>query len=201
MPNNNNGRSGMGKNNNGNSNGAGGANGHHRRNVGQLLLAQRFPVNSLQEITLVSNEVVSGRVYCTDEISGTVVLQKALVHTTLAAELRLITATHISKSHVLPDDGADSSSSGTASATPVTPLSAPLPKIQKKALEERERRAIRLAEDSLRHINQSVRAFSRFLQHFMCRVYVDVVAVTFPQLTVSFSIFISSTIDTFRHHR
>jgi hypothetical protein len=41
----------------------------------------------------------------------------------------------------------------------VAPLSQPLPKIQKKALEEKERRAIRLAEESFKHINQKVRVF------------------------------------------
>lgn len=118
------------------------------------LLAERFPVNSLQELTLQSGEVVSGRVYCTDEMTGSIVLQKALVHTTLASEIRIVAADTVTKSVVLKED--DSEKAAAAAAVVATPLTNPLPKIQKKALEERERRAIRLAEESLRHINQKV---------------------------------------------
>ena len=113
------------------------------------LLAQRFPVNSLQELTLSNGETVSGRVYCTDELTGSVVLQKALVHTTLAAELRIVAVDSVTKSVVLPEESE-------SSAVAATPLTQPLAKVQKKALEERERRAIRLAEERLRHINQKV---------------------------------------------
>lgn len=109
-------------------------------------LHRRFPVNTSWEITLTSQETVKGLVYCTDDASQTVVLQSALVHTTLASEIRMINAQSISKAVPLPspDEGA-------------IPLSAQLPKVQRRALEEREKKAIRLAEESLRHINQKVR--------------------------------------------
>jgi hypothetical protein len=128
-------------------------------------------VNTLQELTLESGESVSGRVYCTDEMTGTIVLQAALVHTTLATDMRIVAAASVRQSVQLPEqeeeegggettDTADrrsnSSSAATTKVAPVTPLSQPLPKIQKKALEERERRALKLAEDSLRHLNQKV---------------------------------------------
>jgi hypothetical protein len=105
----------------------------------------RFPVNTAWEFVL-QNEAapVSGTVYCTDEVSQTIVLLNSLVHTTLASEIRVV---HLS--------GVISSKS--IKATPesgLAPLSHPLPKVQKKSLEERERRALRLAEESLRHINQ-----------------------------------------------
>jgi hypothetical protein len=116
----------------------------------QGLLAERFPVNSLQKLTLQTGEAVSGRVYCTDEITGSIVLQKALVHTTLASEIRIVAAASVTKSVALEE--------GDDAAITATPLTQPLPKVQKKALEERERRAIRLAEESLRHINQMVRS-------------------------------------------
>jgi len=106
----------------------------------------RFPVNSSWEFTLSDQDTVSGKVYCTDEATGSVVLEKALVHTTLASEIRVVQASEITSATPLP---AESSSSNTPNHT--------LPKIQKKVLEERERRALRLAEDSLRHINQKVR--------------------------------------------
>lgn len=114
------------------------------------MLAQRFPVNSLQEITLNNGETISGRVYCTDELSGSIILQKALVHTTLASEIRIVSAGSVDKAFALTDESE-------SSAVVPTPLSQPLPKIQKKVLEERERRAIRLAEERLIHINQKVR--------------------------------------------
>jgi hypothetical protein len=118
------------------------------------MLAQRFPVNSIQEITLTSGESISGRVYCTDEMSGSIVLQKALVHTTLASEIRIISVDYITKSVELKEE------SNPGHVKPI-PLNNALPKIQKKALEERERRAIRLAEESLRHINDKVRIYNR----------------------------------------
>lgn len=108
----------------------------------------QYPVNSLWEITLSTGETVSGTVYCTDEVSNTVFLQKNLTHTTLATELRVVHASQIARSKSLPPEqgGGDQSSQ-----------SAPLPKIQKKALEEREKKAIRMAEESFRHINEKVR--------------------------------------------
>jgi len=132
------------------------SNGHAQPNTSPPettgLLAERFPVNSLQELTLQSGEAVSGRVYCTDEMTGSIVLQKALVHTTLASEIRIVAADSVTKSVVLKEDNSETD----AAAVAASPLTNPLPKIQKKALEERERRAIRLAEESLRHINEKV---------------------------------------------
>ena len=125
------------------------------------MLAQRFPVNSLQELTLSNGESVAGRVYCTDEATGSIVLQKSLVHTTLASEIRIVAVDSVTKSSVLTEESQ-------ASAVAPTPLTQALPKIQKKALEEREQRAIRLAEERLRHINQKVGAASDMNEDFMC---------------------------------
>lgn len=119
-----------------------------------ISLSNRFPVNSLQEITLQNGEKVSGRIYCTDETTGSVVMQTALVHTTLATEIRIVSSDSIVSSETI-----ESSSTSTVASTPLTQ---PLPKIQKKVLEDRERRAIRLAEESLRHINQKVRLHSQY---------------------------------------
>lgn len=113
-------------------------------------LEVRFPVHTSWELTLQNEETVEGRVYCTDEASQTVVLQSDLTHTTLASEMRIIHASSVVRA-VQKEEG---ESNGTTTTT--TPLSAQLPKVQKKALEEREKRAIRMAEESLRHINQKV---------------------------------------------
>jgi protein LSM12 len=112
------------------------------------MIADRYPVNTLWEMTLESGEVVSGRVYCTDEFSQSVVLQKQLVHTTLASQLHVVNASAVTNAtRLAEEDGEDKG----------IPLSRPLPKIHKKALEERERKALRQAEESFRHINQKVR--------------------------------------------
>ena len=116
-------------------------------NASRSRLDTRFPVNSCWELTLENQETVSGCVYCTDEGSQTVVLQKPLVHTTLASEVRLVNALSIVRAVSKQDD---------AAAAAMPPLSTPLAKVQKKALEERERKAIKLAEESFRHINQKV---------------------------------------------
>lgn len=114
----------------------------------QLLVVQ-YPVNSVWEFTLQPNQdTILGRVYCTDETSQIIVLQKALVHTTLACEIHMVNVASIVQAKSLPDS---------EETQQVAPLSQPLPKTQKKALEERERKAIRLAEDSFKHINQKVR--------------------------------------------
>jgi hypothetical protein len=121
-------------------------------------LVVQYPVNSAWEFTLLPNqETITGRVYCTDETSQIVVLQKALVHTTLASEIQMVNVASIVQAKALPDN---------AETQQVAPLSQPLPKIQKKALEERERRAVRLAEESFQHINQKVRLQS----HLVVRV-------------------------------
>lgn len=123
-------------------------------NNGSLLLADQYPVNTLWELTLPNEEVVSGRVYCTDEVSQTIVLQKSLVHTTLASEIRIVQASSIVSAKPQPETTSSEGDTG-------IPLSRPLPKIQKKTLEDRERKALRLAEESFRHINQKVGFFSK----------------------------------------
>lgn len=138
--------------------------GNNTSSSSSMYVAERFPVNSLQQITILPDqEVITGRVYCTDEITRTLILQKALTYTTLSSEIRIISLNSIVQSQQLQEkDGAivmtDASDQGTTVEDNVraTPLTQPLPIIQKKALEERERRAIRLAEESLRHINPKV---------------------------------------------
>ena len=134
-----------------------------------MYVAERFPVNSLQQITMLpDHEVITGRVYCTDEITRTLVLQKALTYTTLSSDIRIISLSSIVQSQQLQENDSGAATVTDASGNKVTvvednvratPLTQPLPIIQKKALEERERRAIRLAEESLRHINPKVRAY------------------------------------------
>jgi hypothetical protein len=115
-------------------------------------LAERFPVNTLWELTLVdgsggNDEVVEGRIYTTDELSQSVVVTKPLVHTTLSVDVRIIHAPYIKEAKQIENNGNAVNDLATT----------PLPKINKKQLEEREKKAIRLAQEGFRHINQKVR--------------------------------------------
>jgi hypothetical protein len=123
-----------------------------------------YPVNSTWEMTLSTGETVSGTVYCTDEVSETVFLQKNLTHTTLATELFVVHVSQIKsatkKATVDETTNSTTTDGGSSTTTPKESsalLLGCLPKVQKKVLEEREKRAIRLAEESFRHINDKVR--------------------------------------------
>lgn len=131
-----------------------GTNNNVKQTPGKALLSVRYPVNSTWEFTLPNEEIAAGTVYCTDETSQIVVLQKALTHTTLTFEVRMVQVASIKKEKLI------SSSTENSNNTDAT-LSKPLPVVQKKALEEREKRAVRLAEESFRHINQNVSALIR----------------------------------------
>jgi len=123
-------------------------------------LCERFPVNSILQLTLSPDrEVVEGLVYCTDEISNTIVLKRSLVHTTLASEFRVVNADCVFERKVVKAAAAPENSGGGGEAESSTnkideELALPLPNVSKKTVEERERRAIKLAEEGLRHINQ-----------------------------------------------
>lgn len=127
-------------------------------------LSERFPVHTLWEFELEDGGdggessavvMVEGRVHCTDEFSQTVVLKRPLPHTTLAWEVRFINASAVVRATQKVDDtDEETNGGGTASAS----LHRPLPKVHRRALEERERKALRQAEESFRQINQQVRS-------------------------------------------
>lgn len=136
-------------------------------------LDSAYPVNAYMELTLSpGGEVVRGVVYCTDEVSKSIVLRKSLVHTTLASEVRVINASCVkSRKRIEGGDkegGAtgteaaaakeDGGSSAPTTAAEIESLSVPLPSVSRRALEERERRALKLAEESLSHINRRATA-------------------------------------------
>lgn len=127
---------------------------------GPALLSVRYPVNSTWEFTLQipeHEEIVSGDVYCTDEISQTIVLQKPLVHTTTSFEIRMVQVPSIKKEKLIRSSAENNNANNSdVNDLTVSGLSTPLPVIQKKVLDEREKRAIRLAEESFKHINQNV---------------------------------------------
>jgi hypothetical protein len=121
---------------------------------GKAPLSLRYPTNSTWEFTLHPNgDIADGTVYCTDETSQMIVLQKSLVHTTLTFEVRMVQVASIKNEKLVSSSAENSAKGGDES------LSKPLPVVDKKVLEEREKRALRLAEESFRHINQNVSSF------------------------------------------
>jgi len=153
-----------------------------------------YPINSSMELTLAPHrEVVRGIVYTTDEISNSIVLKKPLSHTTISFEVTIINASTVlekkpyqiraikgKKTDVATavqgsvSDGAAIETDRTVEGNNVSDNACddsalPLPVVSRKGLEERERRAIRLAEESFRHINQKASVegqavFSRLLK-------------------------------------
>jgi len=109
-------------------------------------LAVEYPVNSMLELEIEGSEshdsasIITGFVYCTDEVSNTVVLQKSLVHTTLASEIHILNAASIKSKKVIKDHKE-------------VPLELPT-NVSQKQLEDKEKRAIKLAEEAMKHINQ-----------------------------------------------
>lgn len=123
-------------------------------------LAAAYPVNTIMELKLApGGDTVRGLVYCTDEISNSIVLKKSLVHTTLSAEITVINAASVMERksidvNTLGDSSEEEELRQLAGVGSLDELKLPLPNVSKKALEEKERRAIRLAEESFSHINQ-----------------------------------------------
>jgi len=120
----------------------------HNSAPGKALLSVRYPVNSTWQFTLPNDEIAAGTVYCTDETSQIVVLQKALTHTTLTFEVRMVQISSIKKEKLVSSSAENSNNSDAT-------LSKPLQVVQKKTLEDREKRALARAEESFRHINQN----------------------------------------------
>ena len=147
-------------------------------------LASAYPVNTLVELKLShpAGTTVRGLIYCTDEVSQSIVLKKALVHTTLSSEVTVINASSVLESRSLmgANGGKDNDKNGgskekegnlakeLAGVNSLEELKLlPLPNVSRKVLEERERRAIRLAEESFGHINQKVSSKRCLVEFFV----------------------------------
>lgn len=132
-------------------------------------LHARYPVLSSWQFVLSNvKEPVSGVVYCTDETSQTLILipSSSLVEaqqqsssslsssstslaTSTTTEIRILNANCIIESTKIGDPNPND----------VESLSLPTTPILKKTLEDRERRAMRQAEEVFRHINEKVSVF------------------------------------------
>lgn len=117
-------------------------------------LSETYPVNSILELTLSpGDEKVQGLVYCTDQISNSIVLKKSLNYTTLASEIRVVNASCVKSKKVIAAE-APQNRNGDSNEEEVQEIAMPLPNVTKKSIDEREKRAVMLAEESFKHINQ-----------------------------------------------
>jgi hypothetical protein len=122
------------------------------------------------ELTLKNtNDKIQGTIYCTDEISNTIVLKTSLVHTTLSSQITVINADVVMDRRCVIVEGDDDNGGegGAAEAAQqqqqqqqVTEV---LPNVSRRMVEERERRAIKLMEESFSHVNQKVSKIEREL--------------------------------------
>lgn len=157
-------------------------------------LCDVYPVNSILELTLVPNdEKVRGLVYCTDDISNSIVLKKSLNYTTLASEIRVINASCVKEKKVVMEEAPKSrKEEGGSNVEEIEEIALPLPmNVTRKSIEEREKRAIMLAEESFKHINQQV-STSRNCQKSLVivRLHREICAISDP-----LNMFASSSLD------
>jgi len=117
----------------------------------------KYPISSQWEFKLNTGETVKGEVYCTDPVADLVILQDLQNN-----DIRMISITSI--------NSATSDKNVVASAAAAT---CDMKKVDTvhimKVLEEREKRAIRLAQESLKHLNPKAppkgqMAFDRLLK-------------------------------------
>lgn len=125
-------------------------------------LNDEYPVNSVMEITISpSNEKLTGLVYCTDDISNTIVLKKSVNYTTLSSDIWVLNANSVLDKKVIVEEAPAASvakdngnGNGSASAEETVELAMSLKNVSRDLIEKKEKRAIMLAEDSFKHINQ-----------------------------------------------
>ena len=113
---------------------------------GFMSLAEEYPVNSMMEMEIEiegAASTVKGLIYCTDDISNTVVLQKSLVHTTLTSEITILNAKSIKSKKIIQHHN---------EAVLELPSN-----INQKQLEEKEKKANKLAKEALQYVNEKVR--------------------------------------------
>jgi hypothetical protein len=107
-------------------------------------LYAKYPISSQWEFTLKDGQSFKGEVYCTDPVADLVILQDSENN-----DIRMISVASI-----------DAASRDEANEDTTT-IEQPPKKVEavhaKKAMEEREKRAIRMAQESLKHLNPKVR--------------------------------------------
>jgi len=147
-------------------------------NIKKLPLCDTYPANSVLELTLSPNdEIVRGLVFCTDERSNTIVLKTTLKHTILTSDIRIVNASCIRQKRVIKKEAPKTNESGSVWSKSVTTrknnnddtdtceeLAIPLSSVSKKSLDDREKRALKIAEAGFLCVNQKV--YSSYLSFF-----------------------------------
>ena len=99
----------------------------------------KYPISSTWEFTLNDSEVIKGEIYCTDPVAAIVVVKDQL------GDVSLISVASIQESKQVNEASSDQVKMAAENMTHT-----------KKVLEEREKRAIRLAQESLKRLNPKV---------------------------------------------
>ncbi|GKY93931.1 hypothetical protein MPSEU_000360000 [Mayamaea pseudoterrestris] len=118
-----------------------------------LLLSEQYPVYSSWELTLAPTGIVRGRVYTTDNASGCIVLlvdSQSTSHSSKQSQKKQASAPTI---HIIQAKHVVQAKPQRASANVSDMPMQPPTKINRKVLEDKERKAIKLAEESMRQIN------------------------------------------------
>jgi len=102
----------------------------------QQPLYAKYPISSQWEFTLKNGQSVKGEVYCTDPVADLVILQDS------QNDIRMISVSSIDAA-----SREEANEEMTIEHNKVEAVHA------KKAMEEREKRAIRMAQESLKHLN------------------------------------------------
>jgi len=102
----------------------------------QMSLYAKYPISSHWEFKLKNGQFLKGEVYCTDPVSDLVVVQDSEKSIQMVSVSMIDTAT---RDETNEDTTIEQSTMEVVHA--------------KKALEEREKRAIRMAQESLKHLN------------------------------------------------
>ena len=113
----------------------------------QQSLCVKYPISSKWEFKLKNGESVKGEVYCADPVSDLVVLQDSDNGIRMVSVSMIDTASR---------DEANEDTTIEQNKVEVVHL--------KKAVEDREKRAIRMAQESLKHLNPKVRRSDIFSQ-------------------------------------
>jgi hypothetical protein len=123
----------------------------------QQPLYLKYPISSQWEFKLNNGETVKGEIYCTDPVADLVIIQDTTNNN--KNDIRMISVTSISdetqtesKESDIEEDAAQKAAAAAAAATNKVDIVH-----SKKVLDEREKRAIRLAQESLKHLNPKVR--------------------------------------------
>ena len=116
----------------------------------------KYPISSQWEFKLNNGETVQGEIYCTDQVADLIILQDSTnndirmisVTSIITGETQQITENN-NGSDIEEDDAIEKAATATTKKVDIVH--------SKKVLDEREKRAIRLAQESLKHLNPKVR--------------------------------------------